>query len=63
MIWQAERFLQKSMKFKENSKTQNLLYKLDTMKRRDTETKRQEAESPKSASTPKTPEPEKPAPP
>ena len=48
------------MKFEENQKTQNLLYKLDTMRRRDSEQQRQEAESP--GSTAKAPpEPEKPA--
>lgn len=33
----AERFLEKSMRFEENKKAQNLLYKLDTLKRRDSE--------------------------
>ena len=33
----AERFLEKSMKFDSNSKAQNMLYKLDTMRRRDKE--------------------------
>ena len=34
---QAEKFLDKSMKFESSNKTQNLLYKLDTMRRRDAE--------------------------
>ena len=60
--FQAERFLHKSMKFEENQKTQNLLYKLDTMRRRDSEQQRQEAESPGStAKAQAPPEPEKPA--
>lgn len=58
---QAERFLHKSMKFEENQKTQNLLYKLDTMRRRDSEQQRQEAESPGSTKPKPPPEPEKPA--
>ena len=47
------------MKFEENQKTQNLLYKLDTMRRRDSEQQRQEAETPASPKA-QTPEPEKP---
>jgi DnaJ family protein B protein 12 len=35
----AERFLDKSMKLEETSKAQNMLYKLDTMRRRDAEEK------------------------
>jgi len=38
MDWsKAERFLDKSMKFEKTNKAQNLLYKLDTMRRRETE--------------------------
>ena len=33
----AERFLEKSMRLESNSKAQNLLYKLDTMRRKDKE--------------------------
>ena len=35
----AEKFLEKSMKFESSNKAQNLLYKLDTMRRRDVEEK------------------------
>jgi len=35
----AERFLDKSMKFDPSNKAQNLLYKLDTMRRRDVDEK------------------------
>jgi hypothetical protein len=31
----AERFLEKSMRLETNSKAQNMLYKLDTMRRKD----------------------------
>ncbi len=33
----AERFLEKSMRLESNSKAQNMLYKLDTMRRKDSE--------------------------
>jgi len=35
----AERFLEKSMKFVKSNKAQNMLYKLDTMRRREVDQK------------------------
>lgn len=35
----AEKFLEKSMKFKETNTAQNLLYKLDTLRRNEAEAK------------------------
>jgi hypothetical protein len=43
---QAEKFLDKSMKFESSNKAQNLLYKLDTMRRRDAEQAKEETNNP-----------------
>lgn len=58
----AERFLEKSMRLESNSKAQNMLYKLDTMRRKDAEGPSVDAStatSTKAKSQPP-PEPEKP---
>ena len=63
IVLQAERFLDKSIKFEFSNKAQNSLYKLDTMRRRDVEQKKQASEG-STHSTAETnqppPEPKKP---
>ena len=59
----AERFLEKSMRLDSNTKAQNMLYKLDTMRRRDTEGPSQTSSTAGSTTKAKSqppPEPEKP---
>lgn len=54
----AERFLDKSMKFDSSSKAQNLLYKLDTLKRRDAEGATSASSSPSGSKSKAAPPPE-----
>lgn len=55
----AERFLEKSLKFEFSNKAQNLLYSLDTIKRREAETSSQTPSQPTSEKS-APPEPKKP---